>query len=594
MRDGVALHTRVFVPGLSAGQRVGTIIIRTPYGIDAAGSAGDIAASYAAMGWAAVAQDERGRFASEGAYTFWRSAANDTYDTLAFIADQAWSNGRVAQTGGSANAIHGYVVPLASPGPPPQLVAQFNIVGTSLLHQTVFQGGAYRQGLITGWLDGISEPEFATEVVTHEGYSSDWWGSITQSANGGQGLFNLTNFPILHAAGWYDIFSTSQINTFNGLQAYGGPAARGSQILVVEPGGHCASGAISWPNASWGWDLASDYSLELFAATIGLPAVPAPASAAAVAGGVDARAKLVRALRNEMSRVKAPLGVAAAEDSRPLPPPGLLRRLLGRVGGRGAPVAGKAEEVIIWYVLGPGTPGSLGNIWASAPSWPTTTPTRLFMHADGSLQAAPPTGAPAQLSWQQDAWLPVPTLGGNNLILSPCGPQDQRPIEALFGDGGLLLFSSAPLQEALIVNGLMQAELQVSSDAPDIDVAVKVTDVFPSGESMLVQDGILRMRWRGGPAQEQHEPWMVPGAFYNITVDVGFMSYVFNVGHRVRVAVASSNAQRFSVNPQDKSPLVVNATGGALAHNRLKIAPGMPGALLLPLLSQSALDAIAL
>jgi predicted acyl esterase len=276
-RDGTALHTRVFLPAtLAPGQRVGTVLLRTPYGVDAAGSAGDLAAGYAAYGWAAVAQDERGRFASEGEYTFWRSSANDTFDLLAFIADQSWSNGLVAQTGTSANAIHGYVAPLAQPAPPTQLAAQFNCVGESILHQTTFQGGAYRQGLITGWLDLIGEAAFADEVVAHEAYGP-WWGSTTQAAaDGSEGAFALTNFPVLHTAGWFDIFSTSQIKTFEGLQAFGGPRARGSQILVVEAGGQGASlhqrilyecaleAQRTWPSVEAalggaGWDMCTTF-----------------------------------------------------------------------------------------------------------------------------------------------------------------------------------------------------------------------------------------------------------------------------------------------------------------------------------------------
>lgn len=599
-RDGTALHTRVFLPAtLAPGQRVGTVLIRTPYGVDAAGSAGDLAAGYAGYGWAAVAQDERGRFASEGEYSFWRSAANDTYDLGAFIAGQSWSNGLVAQTGTSANAIHGYVAPLAQPAPPPQLAAQFNIVGQSLLHQTTFQGGAYRQGLITGWLDLIGEAAFADEVVAHEAYGP-WWASTTQSAadGGSAGAFALTNFPILHSAGWYDIFSTAQIKTFEGLQAFGGPLARGSQILVVEAGGHCAGGAIAWPNASWGWDRASDFSLELFEVAIGAPAAAAPAAAPdgrERAPGA-ARAALLRALRDDQRRLKglAPLASDGAEAAGG--DGGLLRRLRGRVGGRGSPVAGREGALILWYILGPGTAGSQGNIWASAPAWPATNATRLFMHADASLQPLPPAQDGGFAGWTSDPSAPIPTLGGNNLLIAPCGPQDQRPLELQFADS-MALFRSAPLPELLVVNGLIYAELWVSSTAADIDVTVKVTDILPTGESMLVQDGITRMRWRNGPASTDPAPPMTGGlgAFYRVTVEVGFMSYAFNPGHRVQVAVASSNAARFSVNPQDLSPLLANATGrGVVASNRLGVGAATPSAIVLPVLPPQALAEVAL
>ena len=175
MRDGVLLHTLVFVPSaLPQGARLGCVLVRTPYGIVDAGSAGDLAAAYAAAGWAAIAQDERGRYASGGDYSFFRTEANDTYDLLEWAAAQPWSSGLFAQTGTSANAISGYVVPLAEPAPPAGMAAQYNIVGQHITHETGFQGGAYREGLFTGWLNAIGEPATVPDVQRHEAWSA-WW-----------------------------------------------------------------------------------------------------------------------------------------------------------------------------------------------------------------------------------------------------------------------------------------------------------------------------------------------------------------------------------------------------------------------------------
>jgi len=85
-----------------------------------------------------------GRFESNGTFVYWTDAANDAYDTMAWAVAQSWSNGRIASTGISANAIAAYMQPLATPAPPPWLVAQFNMVGQALLHDATYQGGAYR------------------------------------------------------------------------------------------------------------------------------------------------------------------------------------------------------------------------------------------------------------------------------------------------------------------------------------------------------------------------------------------------------------------------------------------------------------------
>ncbi len=172
-----------------------------------------------------------------------------------------------------------------------------------------------------------------------------------------------------------------------------------------------------------------------------------------------------------------------------------------------------------------------------------------------------------------DPLLPVPTVGGGNLLLPKCGPQDQAGVE---DRADVLSFTSDVLTEHVAVTGRITVTLFVSSNATDTDFAVKVTDVFPSIEqqqgagasrpkSMLVQDGIARMRWREGPMSAAPVP-MEPGQVYNVTVDLGPTSYVFNPLHRIRVTVSSSNFPRFSANPNTGKPLN-DGTPPALAIN---------------------------
>jgi putative CocE/NonD family hydrolase len=48
----------------------------------------------------------------------------------------------------------------------------------------------------------------------------------------------LVNTPMLHLAGWFDIFSESQIRAFLESQFNGGPYARGNQKIIIGPWGH--------------------------------------------------------------------------------------------------------------------------------------------------------------------------------------------------------------------------------------------------------------------------------------------------------------------------------------------------------------------
>jgi hypothetical protein len=179
------------------------------------------------------------------------------------------------------------------------------------------------------------------------------------------------------------------------------------------------------------------------------------------------------------------------------------------------------------------------------------------------------------------------------LTLPLCGPQDQSSLEANFSSS-LALFETELLQQPLIVIGTLRAELWVTSDAVDTDVAVKVTDVLPDGRSMLVQDGILRLRWRAGPYAAEPAPPLQPGVPVLAQVTVGTMAYAFSAGHRLRLAVSSSNWPRFSVNPNTGAPLNSSATAAVVASNAVLHEAQHASALILPVYDVEALQALRL
>ena len=120
---------------------------------------------------------------------------------------------------------------------------------------------------------------------------------------------------------------------------------------------------------------------------------------------------------------------------------------------------------------------------------------------------------------------------------------DQRPVESR---DDVLLFTSEPLEEPLEVTGRIKARLFVSSDCPDTDFTLKLTDVYPDCKSLLVTDGIRRASLRN--SYEKHEP-LESGKVYELEVDLWSTSLIFNKGHRIRVAVSSSNSPRLNRTP---------------------------------------------
>ena len=125
--------------------------------------------------------------------------------------------------------------------------------------------------------------------------------------------------------------------------------------------------------------------------------------------------------------------------------------------------------------------------------------------------------------------------------------------------------------------GRVRCRLWVLPDTLDLDLSVRLTDVYPDGRSMLVTDGIQRARFRCG---DDRECLLTPGVPTLIEVDLSSTAIVFAAGHRVRLDIAGSNWPRFEVNANDGGDL--NHGTPTIARPRILTGPDHPSALLLP------------
>jgi predicted acyl esterase len=238
---------------------------------------------------------------------------------------------------------------------------------------------------------------------------------------------------------------------------------------------------------------------------------------------------------------------------------------------------GTADDLPVhYYVMGdPEDPDAPGNTWRSVETWPPPAePTPVYFHADGRLALEKPDAEGAKLTYRYDPKNPVPTIGGQNLTI-PKGPMDQRPVETR---PDVLVFTTGTLDEPVEVTGRIFAKLYVASDCPDTDFTVKLTDVYPDGRSMLLTDGILRARYRESFTEEK---LLEPGEVAELTVDLWSTSIVFNRGHKIRVAVSSSNDPRFDPNPNTGGPLRADDET-RVATNTLYVSRQHPSHIILP------------
>lgn len=211
-------------------------------------------------------------------------------------------------------------------------------------------------------------------------------------------------------------------------------------------------------------------------------------------------------------------------------------------------------KAVTMYVMSSDDEAGLtaGNYWTTVDDFPEWTPYRMYLHSDGSMSPKPPAlGETSESSYTFDpAAEPIPTVGGANLFWQ-CGPVDQAPLEAQNRDD-MLLFSSGVFESEMALSGPLMARLYVSSSAVDTDFMVKITDVYPDGQSRLLQDSAITMRNR----EKTQYAKMRKGEVYEVDVSLWNTSYVLAPGHSLRVAVSSSNYPRFAVNQNNGQPMI--------------------------------------
>ena len=236
--------------------------------------------------------------------------------------------------------------------------------------------------------------------------------------------------------------------------------------------------------------------------------------------------------------------------------------------------------VVHYYTLGdPDDKNSPGNEWRTANDWPiAATDVPFYFRKNGNLGRHPVQRKKASLSYDYDPANPVPTIGGANLTIKK-GPRDQRPVE---NREDVLLFTSDKLTDYLQVTGKVKVKLWASSSAVDTDFTAKLCDIYPDGRSMIVLDGIIRARHRN--SMESSE-LMEPGKVYPFEIDLWSTSIVFSPGHRIRVAISSSNSPRFEPNP-NTGKVWGTDDETIVASNRIYLDSDRPSQIILPVVEK--------
>ena len=484
MSDGTVLLADHYLPVSVAS--AATVLVRCPYGRSGV-FALQSAQIFAERGYHVLLQSIRGTFGSGGEFEPMRHEITDGQDTVGWLRQQSWFDGRLATYGPS---YLGFVQWALAMDPPPELVAAIVHVGPHDFSRSAYRHGVFDLYNYVTWSDLVAhqesigmlralarittadwrlrpalnrlpvtaayrdllgrEPNWSERWLEHPQATDPFWTPLQCGA-----ALERIKAPVLLVGGWHDLFIEQTLEQYRTLADRGVPTR-----MVVGPWAHL--------------DLTSQ-------------------------------------------------GAAALTESL-----GWLDRYAapGRTGSR--PAARPDHPVRIWVG------GEGAGEWREIPDWPPpgTGQQRWYLGTRGSLGTAEPSPDVPAAGFRYDPADPTPSPGGAIMAVN-AGSRDNRAVERRLD---MLVFSSDPLDEPVEVIGEVAAELSVTRDNRYADLFVRLCDVDPRGRSRNVCDGIVRLT--------EAEP--LTGT---TRVSLLGAAHRFGRGHRIRLQVAGGAHPRFARNP---------------------------------------------
>jgi predicted acyl esterase len=241
----------------------------------------------------------------------------------------------------------------------------------------------------------------------------------------------------------------------------------------------------------------------------------------------------------------------------------------------GSAKPGKSQ--IIYAVLGDVTdPSAPGNVRKVSPVWPpANVPTPFYLTLSGGLSQKPST-SDGKVAFTYDPANPVPSLGGGwSFGNDPNGAVDQRPLAER---KDIVRFVSDPLDAPLEIAGKIRADLFISSDAPDTLFVVKLVDIYPDGQEILLREAAAMARYREG--FDKPAP-LESGKTVRLAFDCNSIAAVFNKGHRIGVFITSSSSPAYEIHPNTCEP-AASAAAMKVAEQTIHISPTAQSSIILP------------
>lgn len=500
MRDGIRLQNFIYYPEKEG--RFPTLLVLCTYGHERVEKYVDW---WIKNEYIVILQNIRGRNKSEGGPVSRDNNPEDAYDTMDWIITQPWSNKKIGTFGRSALAenqirtaflahpAHMAMAPEVLPyGFTSHLGGAFMFCQIPMWKYMAQSGKEYRPFDTVDWMPHLYKLPITSTLDDIGGPLEIYRDAIINYKN--QDMeesmspekIHLLNTPNLMITGWYDHCGTGPIDFYLQTMKLASEKQKSNTHLIIGP----------WDHAS-GTDPSIEYDF-----------------------GPD-------------SIVDIPS----------------IENLFFDKHLKGDDSVQKLSPVRI-FIMG-------SNQWRNEAEWPLARAinTKFYLHSKGNVSGAWITGnLSIELpedektdTFVYDPANPVPTLGGANnapAIALPMSRGARNQQITLFRKD-VLVFYSDVMEEPLEVTGPIKLVLYASSSALDTDFTAKFMDIALNGNARLLSDGVIRARFRNGINNPEK---INEGKIYRYEIDLWSTSNEFQIGHKIGVAISSSNFPRISRN----------------------------------------------
>lgn len=529
MRDGVKLHTEIYLPeGLT---RAPTILVRNPYEYLKPIEAMQCQ-TMTRYGYACVLQDVRGQMESAGDWEPIIHERDDGLDTLAWLVEQPFVDGNIGMRGPSYLTCTQWA--MADVLPPEVKTLVPSVFGTDL-RKVFYERGLFRHDILTAWAtlmpgrgmrqlagnDYLAAAKHRPTLESDEKYMTKklgWYRDAQESASPAAAYWHTAQMeqfravpervkvPMLFVGAFFDPFFMAQRDTWDRL------ATRDQSVFVIGPWNH----------------------LGLTSGDFDFSAAP---------GRLD----------------QWPIMLEWFEHT----------------------LKGKPLKTLV-----PGTVQTwgVGDVaFRTHPGWPSREIPQTTFELGGAAQAntcsggvLSPTPTPGETtSYQFDPTNPAPTRGGASLLsfaffrtlgITP-GPVEQG--ESCTRED-VLTFRTEPTTAPSRLSGAARLHLTVTSSAPDTAFVARLI-AEQNGQALLVREDAATLAY---PTAEVLEPQpVVPGTPVELSIDFWPMEWVLPAGGRWRIDVTSSSFPALHVHSNRAGPWQAE-TGSDVATQTVLLGEG--------------------